>query len=60
MMCLSKSPNKHNRLFMKAIPMSDGIPEDIDSGAINARDDFKVRARYLSEKYDWVSFFKNI
>ena len=29
-MCLSKSPNKHNRLFMKAAPMPDGLPEDID------------------------------
>ena len=28
--CLSKSPNKHNRLFMKAINMPDGLPEDID------------------------------
>ncbi len=28
--CLSKSPNKHNRLFMKARPMPDGLPEDID------------------------------
>jgi hypothetical protein len=25
------------------------------SGAVNARDDFKIPARYLSEKYDWVS-----
>ena len=30
-MCLSKSPNKHNRLFMKAQPMPDGLPEDIDN-----------------------------
>lgn len=30
-MCLSKSPNKHNRLFMKAEPMPDGLPEDIDN-----------------------------
>lgn len=29
-MCLSKSPNKHNRLFMKAQPMPDGLAEDID------------------------------
>merc|ERR1712172_230279 len=31
-MCLSKSPNKHNRLFMRACPMPDGLAEDIDSG----------------------------
>ena len=30
-MCLSKSPNKHNRLFMKAVPMPDGLAEDIDN-----------------------------
>ena len=30
-MCLSKSPNKHNRLFLKACPMPDGLPEDIDN-----------------------------
>merc|ERR1712244_5116 len=40
-MCLSKSPNKHNRLFMKAVPMPDGLAEDIDKGEVNPRDDFK-------------------
>ena len=29
-MCLSKSPNKHNRIFMRAVPMPDGLAEDID------------------------------
>jgi elongation factor 2 len=52
-MCLSKSPNKHNRLFMKAVPFPDGLAEDIDKGTVNARDDFKIRARLLAEKYDW-------
>lgn len=52
-MCLSKSPNKHNRLFMKACPMPDGLAEDIDDGEVNPRDDFKSRARYLGEKYEY-------
>jgi len=52
-MCLSKSPNKHNRLFMKAVPMPDGLAEDIDKGEVNPRDDFKVRGRYLADKYDY-------
>jgi len=52
-MCLSKSPNKHNRLFMKAVPMPDGLPEDIDKGEVNARDDFKIRGRYLADKYEY-------
>ena len=29
--CLSKSPNKHNRLFMKAANLPDGLAEDVDS-----------------------------
>merc|ERR1711902_410694 len=52
-MCLSKSPNKHNRLFMRAVPMPDGLAEDIDNGKVNPRDELKARARYLSEKYDY-------
>jgi len=51
--CLSKSPNKHNRLYMKAVPMPDGLAEDIDKGEVNARDDFKIRGRYLSDKYEY-------
>ncbi|XP_022707607.1 translation elongation factor 2-like [Varroa jacobsoni] len=51
--CLSKSPNKHNRLFMKACPLAEGLSDDIDKGEINPRDDFKIRARNLVEKYEW-------
>merc|ERR1712121_116012 len=52
-MCLSKSPNKHNRLFMKAVPMPDGLPEDIDKGEVTPRGEMKQRARYLAEKYEY-------
>merc|ERR1712096_11737 len=52
-MCLSKSPNKHNRLFMKAVPMPDGLAEDTDNGEVNPRDDFKVRGRYLADTYEY-------
>jgi len=51
--CLSKSPNKHNRLFMTATNMPDGLPEDIDSGEVSNKQDFKLRGRYLADKYDW-------
>jgi len=51
--CLSKSPNKHNRLFMTAVNMPDGLPEDIDNGEVTSRDDFKIRGRYLADKYDY-------
>ena len=52
-MCLSKSANKHNRLFMKARPMEDGLAEDIEKGDVNMRQDPKVRARHLAENFDW-------
>jgi len=51
--CLSKSPNKHNRLFMTATNMPDGLPEDIDTGEVSNKQDFKLRGRYLADKYDW-------
>uniref|UniRef100_A0A673KGQ8 Elongation factor 2 n=1 Tax=Sinocyclocheilus rhinocerous TaxID=307959 RepID=A0A673KGQ8_9TELE len=51
--CLSKSPNKHNRLYMKSRPFPDGLAEDIDKGDVTARQELKQRARYLAEKYEW-------
>jgi len=51
--CLSKSPNKHNRLYMKAQPFPEGLADEIEDKKITPRDDPKVRGRYLSEKYEW-------
>jgi len=51
--CLSKSPNKHNRIFMKAQPIADELSNDIESGKVSPRDDFKARARILAEEYEW-------
>ncbi|CAF3486803.1 unnamed protein product [Rotaria sp. Silwood1] len=48
-MCVSKSPNKHNRIYLKARPM----PDDIDKDEITSRREFKARAHYLNEKYDY-------
>lgn len=52
-MCLSKSPNKHNRLYIKARPFPDGLAEDIHKGEVSARQELKQRARCLAEKYEW-------
>jgi len=52
-MCLSKSPNKHNRLFMKAQPLGEGVPEAIEAGTIDPQEDPKARARLLADKYGW-------
>jgi len=51
--CLSKSPNKHNRMYVTAEPLKTGLPEDIDSGKVNDKEEPKARARYLSETYEW-------
>merc|ERR1712121_383223 len=52
-MCLSKSPNKHNRLFMKAVNMPDGLAEDIDDGKVTPRQELKERARFLADTYEY-------
>merc|ERR1719431_430328 len=51
--CLSKSPNKHNRLYMKAQPFPEGLADEIEDKKVTPRDEPKARGRYLSEKYDW-------
>lgn len=51
--CLSKSPNKHNRLYMTAKPMEDGLAEAIDDGKCSEKDDPKIRGKYLAETYGW-------
>jgi elongation factor 2 len=50
---LSKSKNKHNRLYMQACPLGEGLPEAIENGDINAIDDVKFTARTLADKFGW-------
>jgi len=50
---MSKSPNKHNRVYMTARPLEDGLPEAIDEGIVGPRDEPKVRGRTLAEKFGW-------
>jgi elongation factor 2 len=50
-MCLSKSPNKHNRLFMKARPLPDGMAQKIEDGDITSKMEAKERAKKMCELY---------
>jgi len=50
--CLSKSPNKHNRIFMRARPLPDDLPDAIDKGDVTSRQDVKERARILADKFE--------
>jgi len=60
-MCLSKSPNKHNRLFMKAVPMGEDLSLAIDKGEITSTQDPKERGRALADNFGWdVNFARKI
>jgi len=50
---LSKSPNKHNRIYMIAEPLDDELCKTIEAGKITPRDDFKARARILADEFNW-------
>ena len=50
---LSKSPNKHNRLYVIAEPLAEEVSSDIEAGRIGPRDDFKARARILADEHGW-------
>lgn len=51
--CLSKSPNKHNRIYMKCEPLGDELSKAIDEEEVSMKDDTKVRAKVLQDKYEW-------
>ena len=51
--CLAKSPNKHNRLYVVAEPLSEKLVEEIENGDIKPTDELKVTARTLIDKYEW-------
>ncbi|KAJ5221516.1 uncharacterized protein N7469_010403 [Penicillium citrinum] len=53
MTALSKSPNKHNRLYLTAQPIDEEVSLAIESGKISPRDDFKARARVMADEYGW-------
>ena len=53
MNCLSKSPNKHNRIFMKCQPLGDELSKAIDDDEVSMKDEVKARAKVLQEKYEW-------
>lgn len=50
---LSKSQNKHNRLYVKALPIDEELTKDIEAGKITPRDDVKARARILADEHGW-------
>ena len=53
MVALSKSQNKHNRLYVSAQPVDAEVAKAVEDGKIHPRDDFKLRARVLADEYGW-------
>jgi elongation factor 2 len=52
-MCMSKSPNKHNRVYATAEFLAEELAGEIEAGRISAKDDYKVRAKTLCDEYGW-------
>ncbi len=52
--CMSKSPNKHNRLYCTGAPLGLELTDRVESGkGVSAKDDAKDRAKILSEEFEW-------
>jgi len=49
----SKSPNKHNRIYMVAEPMEQKLVDAIVAKEITMQQDKKTRARDLADNYNW-------
>lgn len=50
---LSKSQNRHNRIFAKGDHLQKELQELIETGAIGPNDDAKGRAKRLVEEFEW-------
>jgi len=51
--CLSKSPNKHNRLFCKALPLKEELSLAIEEGKVSPMVEAKERVRMLVKEFEW-------
>jgi len=51
--CLSKSPNKHNRLHCTAAPLTDELAKKIEDESVTPKQDPKERARILQDDHEW-------
>merc|ERR1719473_830991 len=50
---LSKSPNKHNRLFCKGRPLTDELSDLIEAQKVGPKQDSKERSKVLVDDFDW-------
>merc|ERR1711881_63964 len=51
--CLAKSPNKHNRIYLVARPMDEALTKGIEDGKLGPKADPKERPKALRENPDF-------
>jgi elongation factor 2 len=51
--CLSKSPNKHNRIYIKADKMTEELCKAIEDGIVGPKADPKERMKTFRDKFDF-------
>lgn len=51
--CMSKSPNKHNRIHCYASPVGDELSKAIEDGDVTDKQEAKLRAKILVDDYEW-------
>ena len=51
--CLSKSANKHNRLYVTAEPIGEDLTLEIEAQTLGPKTETKEKNRILTEKYKW-------
>jgi elongation factor 2 len=52
-MCLSKSPNKHNRIFAKGEPLGNDLSDKIEAEVVGPKVDSKERTKTLVDDFGW-------
>lgn len=51
--CMSKSANKHNRLYVTASPIQMELQDEIENNKVGPKQDPKERANYLADNFGW-------
>jgi len=50
---ISKSPNKHNRIYLRAEPISEELVKAIDDKEVTPEQENKTRGRYMADTFGW-------
>merc|ERR1711920_1189649 len=57
---LAKSPNKHNRIYLKAEPMEEEVSQGIEDGKLGPKADIKERANVVVDVTQGVQYLIEI